>query len=386
MLENRLPPKGARVLVGMSGGVDSSVSAALLVEHGCIVEGGFIKNWSDSVDLWTGECQWRGERRDAIRVAAKLGIPLHTFDFEETYRARVIDRMFAEYADGITPNPDVLCNEEIKFGLFFEKAKELGFDYIATGHYARLREDEDGQTYLLKGADENKDQTYFLHRVSQEALRQSVFPIGHLQKNEVRDLAKKFELPTAQKPDSQGICFVGKIDFHDFLRKKNKARPGDIVDKHGKKLGEHDGLDAYTIGQRHGLLVTSESKSWYVAKKNIKKNELIIVNDREDPLMYSSEALLRNTHWISRTPTSVGAGGSEGQGNDSERVEVKCAIRYRQTPMACSIKKQGDYWHIVFAEPVWALAPGQSAVLYKDDECLGGGFMEDLSVDSQHEE
>lgn len=377
MLENRLPPKGARVLVGMSGGVDSSVSAALLVEHGCVVEGGFIKNWSDSVDLWTGECQWRGERRDAIRVAAKLGIPLHTFDFEETYRERVINRMFAEYADGITPNPDVLCNEEIKFGLFFEKAKELGFDYIATGHYARLSEDANGVAHLLKGADENKDQTYFLHRVSQEALKQSVFPIGHLQKSEVRDLAVKYALPTAQKPDSQGICFVGKIDFHDFLRKKNEARPGAIVDKEGKKLGEHDGLDAYTIGQRHGLFVTKESKSWYVAKKNLARNELVVVNDREDPLMYSSEALLRSIHWIYNLFFH-----KEGAGDDSER-KVQCAIRYRQTPMACTIENEGEYWRLRFAEPVWALAPGQSAVLYAGDECLGGGFLESERVDSQ---
>jgi tRNA-specific 2-thiouridylase len=378
MLENRLPPKGARVLVGMSGGVDSSVSAALLVEHGCIVEGGFIKNWSDSVDLWTGECQWRGERRDAIRVAAKLGIPLHTFDFEETYRERVINRMFAEYADGITPNPDVLCNEEIKFGLFFEKAKELGFDYIATGHYARLSEDAEGTVHLLKGADENKDQTYFLHRVSQEALKQSAFPIGHLQKSEVRELATKYALPTAQKPDSQGICFVGKIDFHEFLRKKNEAHPGAIVDKDGKKLGEHDGLDAYTIGQRHGLFVTKESKSWYVAKKNLAKNELIVVNDREDPLMYSSAALLRNVHWI---PSPFFP--KEGAGDDSARMEATCAIRYRQTPMACTIEKDGEYWRLRFAEPVWALAPGQSAVLYAGDECLGGGFLHDLPVDSR---
>ncbi|MFO0764491.1 MAG: tRNA methyl transferase PRC-barrel domain-containing protein [Patescibacteria group bacterium] len=211
-----------------------------------------------------------------------------------------------------------------------------------------------------------------MHRVSQEALKQSAFPIGHLQKSEVRDLAEKFALPTAQKPDSQGICFVGKIDFHDFLRKKNEARPGAIVDKDGKKLGEHDGLDAYTIGQRHGLFVTKENKSWYVAKKNLAKNELIVVNDREDPLMYSSEALLRNVHWTTgRHPLEEGGKG------------VRCAIRYRQTPMAATIKQEGEYWRLRFAEPVWALAPGQSAVLYAGDECLGGGFLDDLSVDSQ---
>lgn len=369
---NYLPPPGSRVLVGMSGGVDSSVAAAMLVEHGCIVEGGFIKNWSDSKDLWTGECQWRGERRDAMRVAAKLGIPLHTFDFEEQYRKRVLDRMFAEFQSGITPNPDVLCNEEIKFGLFYEKAREMGFEYVATGHYARIERIEN-ESFMLKGIDKNKDQTYFLHRISQESLQHAVFPIGHLEKSEVRAIAERFQLPTATKPDSQGICFVGKLDFHEFLRKKNPPTPGEIVDQDGNVLGKHDGLDGYTIGQRHGLFVTTENKSWYVAKKDLANNQLIVVSDREHPLMYSRSASIDSLHFLNGNLPLV-EGGLRGFAEG-----LQCSIRYRQTPVNCSVTCTDGRYLIEFSEPVWALAPGQSAVLYSGDRCLGGGF---LSVES----
>ncbi|MBU2509577.1 tRNA 2-thiouridine(34) synthase MnmA, partial [Patescibacteria group bacterium] len=201
------------VLVGMSGGVDSSVSAALLKERGFRVVGGFIKNWSDTKDVWTGECDWYGERRDAMRVAAKLGIPLLTFDFEEQYRDKVVKELFAGYEAGETPNPDVLCNEAIKFGLFLDEARRLGFDYIATGHYAQVVSDEDGVAHLMRGADSDKDQSYFLYRVPQKALQQSIFPIGDLTKDEVRKIAQKLEHPVAEKPDSQGICFIGKLDM-----------------------------------------------------------------------------------------------------------------------------------------------------------------------------
>lgn len=365
----------------MSGGVDSSVSAALLAEHGCKVEGGFIVNWSDSVDLMTGECQWRGERRDAIRVAAQLGIPLHTFNFEEMYRERVIERMFAEYKQGITPNPDILCNEEIKFGLFLEKAKELGFDYVATGHYAQIYRDEQGKAHLIKGADPLKDQTYFLHRISRDALQKSVFPIGQLQKAEVRQRAETLGLSTAKKPDSQGICFVGKLDFHEFIRKKNAPTPGNIIDKEGKILGTHDGLDTYTIGQRHGFFVSKDSTSWYVAQKRIRTNELVIVNDREDLLLYTSRAIIQDMHWLSDLPPLVKGGMPEGQGGSG----VRCAIRYRQEPVPCLLSEKEGKWIIEFTKPVWALAPGQSAVLYLGDECLGGGFLAESPLDSSHE-
>ncbi|MCC7522189.1 tRNA 2-thiouridine(34) synthase MnmA [Candidatus Uhrbacteria bacterium] len=342
-----------KILVGMSGGVDSSVAAALLIEQGFDVAGGFIKNWSDTKDLWTGECEWRGERRDALRVAAKLGIPLHTFDFEKEYRARVLDRMFAEYESGITPNPDVLCNEEIKFGLFFEAALKLGYDGVATGHYARVK---DGRLY--KGIDPEKDQSYFLHRVPHVVLQKSFMPIGALKKSEVRALAEKLDLPTAQKPDSQGICFIGKLDFQEFLRKKIAPTPGDIVTPEGEVVGRHDGLDAYTIGQRQGIKISKDGKAWYVAKKDKQKNQLIIVPDREHPLLYSSEAFIIDPNWIGSLP-------ADGL--------VDVVTRYHAEPVP-SVIKDG---HIRFKKPVWGLAPGQSAVVYLGEECLGGGFLAD---------
>jgi len=468
----------------MSGGVDSSVAAALLVEQGYDVTGGFIKNWSDTKDLWTGECEWRGERRDALRVAARLNIPLLTFDFEKEYRERVLDRMFREYESGITPNPDVLCNEEIKFGLFFEAAMERGFDGIATGHYARVRhaennplvlpinslaqginslvppinspkppinslvpsctqeggipfnhialplstrgaggvmvpgeevsagsvprEDVSGMSHLLKAIDPEKDQSYFLHRVSQEALSKTLFPIGDFPKAEVRKLAAKFDLPTATKPDSQGICFVGKIDFHDFLRKKIPAQPGEIINPEGEVIGTHDGLDGYTIGQRQGIKVSKEGKAWYVAGKDQKTNRLIVVNDREHPMLYRSELSLRNIHWIAGVPS---------------HPEVEIAVRYHAPPIAGSLapslafspsererssnipssQRRGGHSSgrgggsdrrgggsdclgggstILLHEPAWAPAPGQSAVLYQGDECLGGGFLTEDGIDS----
>jgi tRNA-specific 2-thiouridylase len=352
-----------KILVGMSGGVDSSVTAALLVEQGYDVTGGFIKNWSDTKDLWTGECEWRGERRDAIRVAARLNIPLLTFDFENEYRERVLGRMFKEYEEGITPNPDVLCNQEIKFGLFFEAAMKLGFDGIATGHYARLRHDEDGTAHLLKAVDPEKDQSYFLHRVSQEALAKSMFPIGDLPKACVRELAAEKALPVATKPDSQGICFVGKIDFKDFLRKKIPSQPGDIVTAEGEVVGTHDGLDTYTIGQRQGIKVSKDGKAWYVAGKDLAKNRLVVVNDREHPLLYRSELALRNIHWIAGAP---------------KHPEVEVAVRYHAPPIAAIL--DGSRLHM--REPVWAPAPGQSAVLYQGEECLGGGFLAEEGIDS----
>lgn len=359
-----------RVLVGMSGGVDSSVSAALLQQQGYEVVGGFIKNWSDTKDLWTGECQWRGERRDALRVAARLGISLLTFDFESSYRQRVLDRMFAEYERGLTPNPDVLCNEEIKFGLFFEEAMRLGFDYVATGHYARVETDQEGCAHLFKGLDPNKDQSYFLYRLSQSVLQRVLFPIGHLLKSEVRAKASDFNLPTASKPDSQGICFVGKLDFHEFLRKKIMSSPGEIVAEDGTILGRHDGLDAYTIGQRQGLQVSKDGRPWFVAAKNREKNQLMVVPDHDHSLLLRREATIGDLHWTRKIDLSL-------------PISVEVAIRYRQNPEHATLAVQtNDQVALSFAKPVWALAPGQSAVFYQKDECLGGGVI--LESDGAH--
>ncbi len=362
--------KSLRVLVGMSGGVDSSLSAALLREQGYEVVGGFIKNWSDTKDLWTGECQWRAERRDALRVAAKLGIPLLTFDFEEQYRARVLERLFKGYEQGETPNPDVLCNEEIKFGLFFEEAMRLGFDFVATGHYAQVRRDADGLAHLLKGLDPAKDQSYFLYRISQMALQKTLFPIGHLKKTEVRELAARYELPTAQKPDSQGICFVGKLNFHEFLRQRIPSKPGEIVTTDGEVIGRHDGLDAYTIGQRHGLLISRDRLIWYVAGKDRATNRLIVVSDREHPLLRAKTAEVGDLHWTCRPPVDNGTG-----------AEVQVAIRYRQSPESAQLSLvDSTTAKLRFEHSVWALAPGQSAVFYQGEECLGGGLLLEPSV------
>ncbi len=358
-----------RILVGMSGGVDSSVAAALLQAEGHDVVGGFIKNWSDSKDLWTGECEWRGERRDAMRVAARLGIPLLTFDFEVSYRERVLGRMFREYEAGITPNPDVLCNQEIKFGLFFEEAVRLGFDGVATGHYARVEREDDGRAHLLKGVDPDKDQSYFLHRLSQDVLQRTWFPIGGLRKTEVRKQAELFALPTAHKPDSQGICFIGKLDFKEFLRKKIPARPGEIVTAEGEIVGRHDGLDAFTIGQRQGIHVSKDQRAWYVAGKDLEGNRLIVVPGREHPLLYTSEAMIHDVSWCVEDACA-----------EQGAVAVEVAIRYRQAPVRASISRLGHEYRLSFHEPVWALAPGQSAVLYKHEECIGGGFLATIPV------
>lgn len=354
-----------RVLVGMSGGVDSSLSAALLKEQGFEVIGGFIKNWSDSKDLWTGECQWRAERRDAIRVAAMLGISLFTFNFEDQYRERIVQQLFQGYANGETPNPDVLCNEYIKFGLFLEEARRLRCDYIATGHYARVQRDNHGVAHLLRGRDPEKDQSYFLYRLPQSALAMALFPIGDLVKDEVRLQARSRGLPVADKPDSQGICFIGKTDMGAFLRQRIPSHPGEIVDPDGKVLGMHQGLDQYTIGQRHGIKIATGGNAWYVAEKDTSHNRLVIVPSDEHPLMFRSHALVHDLHWTRGVPLP-------------SETNVEVQIRYRQSPINAQLRvaEDGMTAELAFAQPVKALAPGQSAVWYIGDECVGGGVIQ----------
>jgi tRNA-specific 2-thiouridylase len=359
----------------MSGGVDSSVSAALLVKKGYRVVGGFIKNWSDTKDLWTGECAWRGERRDALRVAAQLGIPLVTFDFENAYRDAVVAELFRGYEAGETPNPDVLCNEAIKFGLFLQEARKMGMEYVAMGHYARIVRDtpsgfpsSGGESVrLLRGVDPDKDQSYFLYRVPQDALRQTLFPIGDMKKPDVRALAAELDLPVADKADSQGICFIGKLDMPEFLRKKIPSKPGDIVDGEGNVIGTHEGLDVFTIGQRAGIKIASAAEPWYVADKDRAGNRLIVVRGAEHPRLFRTEAFVRDLHWTRGSLPSLPC-----------RVAVQ--VRYRQEPTMATLEasKKTDELHLVFETPVKAVAPGQSAVFYDGEECLGGGVLTDI--------
>ncbi len=356
-----------KVLVGMSGGVDSSVSAALLLEQGYEVIGGFMKNWSGSVDgpsesltsqvgLEHEECGWRAERRDAMRVAAKLGIPFFTFDFEKEYRAAVVEDLFLKTEAGRTPNPDVLCNRAIKFDLFVKEADHLGCDWIATGHYARIK---DGR--LLCGTDSQKDQSYFLWAIPRSVLSRVIFPVGGMQKAQVRQKARALGLSVADKKDSTGICFVGEVQMRSFLQGRLPKRPGAIVTTDGKVVGSHEGVIFYTIGQRHGLEIGGGSP-YYVVEKRVETNELV-VSSNFHPALFHSELTATQLNWF-RVPQI----GTSYQGR----------IRYRQPLQSCKVVSIDDERiQIHFDEPQRAVTPGQSVVLYDLSEMLGGGIISD---------
>lgn len=355
---------GKKVIVGMSGGVDSSVSAALLLEQGYEVIGVFMKNWSDDFALKSGECPWEQDQADARVVADKLGIPLYTLNFEKEYKDYVIDYFFKEYQSGRTPNPDIMCNSEIKFKVFFEKALELGADYIATGHYARVVHGASG-SQLLKGLDDNKDQSYFLYAIEQKALAKTLFPIGEMQKSEVRAKAKKLDLATHNKKDSQGICFVGEVDLREFLSQYIKdARGGDIVDEDtGEVVGQHEGLAWYTIGQRKGMGVGGTGLPLYVSGKDMDKNILYVVKGNYNPKLLKKELNVQNLHWIDKIPQN--------------EQKLKAKIRYRQKDQDCVIKYTSDNaMRVVFSQEQRAITPGQSIVFYDNDVCLGGGIIQ----------
>jgi tRNA-uridine 2-sulfurtransferase len=343
-----------KVYVGMSGGVDSSVTASLLKEQGYDVVGVYMKNWSQ--DLPGFQCPWKEDYQDAKRVAVQLGIDFKMYDFEKEYRQKVVDYMIDEYKAGRTPNPDIMCNQEVKFKLFLNTALEDGADMIATGHYARIK---DGQ--LLTGIDANKDQSYFLYRVTQDALEHSLMPIGEYEKPKVRELAKKLGLATAEKKDSQGICFVGKVGIREFLEQFVATEPGDIIEQNGAKIGQHDGALFYTIGQRHGLDVGG-GLPYYVVGKDMNKNEVYVTTDLQDERLWRKELQLTDMHWINGEPDFA--------------KSYQLRTRYRAPLVNIeSIKKTDNGVSVVVGEEVRAITPGQSAVIYDGDHCLGGGIV-----------
>ena len=343
-----------KVYVGLSGGVDSSVTAALLNEQGYDVVGVYMKNWSK--DLPGFPCPWKEDYQDAKRVAVKLGIPFEMFDFEDEYFEKVVQYMLDGFKNGVTPNPDVMCNQEIKFKLFYDLAREKGADYIATGHYAAT---EDGKLMIAK--DENKDQTYFLYRIEESALKNTLFPLGNYTKQEVRELAKKFGLVTANKKESMGICFVGKVGIKEFLSQYVDTAPGNIIDGKGEVIGSHDGAIFYTIGQRHGLDLGG-GLPYYVTGKNMDKNEVYVTNDIGDERLWSDTIKLSSTHWINASP----------------ELGSKCSVRtrHRAPKVECEIQNiEKDTATLKLNEKIRALTPGQSAVVYSGNECIGGGII-----------
>ncbi|MBI5469754.1 tRNA 2-thiouridine(34) synthase MnmA [Candidatus Kaiserbacteria bacterium] len=342
-----------RVFVGMSGGVDSAVSAALLKQEGHDVTGVFIKIWSPEFL----ECTWKQDRLDALRSAVAIGIPFKEIDLSNEYRDTVIQKMIRVYESGRTPNPDVVCNETIKFGAFFRWALAAGADKVATGHYARILYNEPVHCYELhRGIDKDKDQSYFLHRLGQEELSQTVFPVGEMEKREVRQLAHTFSLSVAPRPESQGLCFVGDITLPEFLSRYIAPRHGVVVDVHGVLLGEHDGAHLFTLGQRHGMRFSAETdgKPYYVVKTDIPSNVVTVSHTREDAA--KERCVLENMHWIS------------GAIPDAE-----ASVRYRSPGVRCHIEAIAGHSSIRFDMPQ-IISPGQSVVLYDGSRCLGGGI------------
>ncbi len=350
-----------KIAIGLSGGVDSSVSAYLLKQQGFEVIGIFMKNWEeDDTDEYCSAAQ---DRLDAENVADKLGIPFHTINFASEYWNQVFEHFLAEFKAGRTPNPDILCNKEIKFKAFLNYAQTLGCEKIATGHYARIH----GKYSLLKGVDPNKDQSYFLYTLQQAQLSCALFPVGDLLKPEVRKIAAEQGFENASKKDSTGICFIGERKFKTFLEKYLPAQPGNIMTDTGKIIGEHTGLMYYTIGQRQGIGIggtqQSSGEPWYVAQKNLATNELIVVQGQDHPLLFRPSLQAAQLSWTSGFAPK-----------DDAKLSAK--IRYRQMDQACQIHFQGsDLLEVVFGIPQRAITAGQSIVFYSGEECLGGGVI-----------
>jgi len=343
----------------MSGGVDSSVSAALLVQQGYDVTGVYMKNWSGDDYGIQADCPWEQDQSDAEAVCKHLGTPFKSYNFEKEYRQRVVEYFFSEYERGRTPNPDVMCNKTIKFDLFMQRALVEGADLIATGHYAQVRASEDGYE-LLRGVDPNKDQTYFLYTLNQKQLSKTLFPIGHLPKPEVRKLAEQFKLPNAQKPDSQGICFIGEIDVYKYLRSRLPLKPGQIVDIDSKEIvGEHDGVAFYTIGQREGLKLGGQQIPYFVVAKDLEQNIVYVGHGHEHPAMLKQELELENLHFVNP--------------KTSMPEKISAAVRYRQSAEPGRLDVESKKF--TFDQPQRAITPGQSLVIYDGEICLGGGVI-----------
>ncbi len=367
-----------KIIVGMSGGVDSSVAALLLLEQGYQVEGLFMKNWEEDDD--EDYCAATEDLKDASDVCKTLNIKLHTINFSGEYWDRVFQHFLDEYSAGRTPNPDVLCNKEIKFRAFLEHAQTLGAEKIATGHYARTTQ-LGNKTLLLRGLDKNKDQSYFLHALNQYQLSHAMFPIGEYDKSDIRELAKNNDLITHNKKDSTGICFIGERRFSTFLEKYLPAKPGRIISVDGDDVGTHNGLMYYTLGQRKGLgiggLKDSDEEPWYVVEKDLLNNILKVVQGHNHPSMFHHTLIANQVNWITSTePDSMDKNTNKG----SENFKLTAKIRYRQNDQNCQLVKiDNDHYKVKFIEKQRAITPGQSVVFYKDDICLGGGVIESMS-------
>lgn len=349
------------VVVGMSGGVDSSVSALLLKQQGYHVIGMFMKNWEEKDS--NGVCRASQEYADVVKVCEQIDIPYYSINFSKEYEAQVFSHFLAELKAGYTPNPDILCNREIKFKAFLEKAMALGADYLATGHYCSISPD----FQLLKGADPTKDQSYFLYTLSSSCLQKVLFPIGHLAKAEVRRIAKAHGLVTSEKKDSTGICFIGKRDFKEFTGRYLGFQPGNFENLKGQVIGTHDGIAFYTIGQRKGLNIGGPGEAWFVVGKDLERNVVIIEQGAEHPALYKSTLVATDLSWVSGAPPSL--------------LPFSCTakIRYRQPDQPCMIEQiaEGQAW-VRFLSPQRAVTPRQSIVFYQDNICLGGGMIASL--------
>ena len=346
------------VVVGMSGGVDSSVTALIVKLQGYKVIGLFMKNW-DEIDP-DGTCPADLDYQDVIKVCEKIDVPYYSVNFVKEYWDGVFSEFLSDYRNGFTPNPDVLCNREIKFKVFYQKAKLLGADFLATGHYCQV---ENGQ--LKKGADLNKDQTYFLYAVEKSVFKDVLFPIGHLPKPKVRELAHKFNLATSAKKDSTGICFIGERNFKNFLSQYIESSKGNFVDINGKVLGQHDGSCFYTLGQRKGMGIGGPGEAWFVVAKNFDKNEVILAQGQDHPALYADGLIASSLNWLSKAP----------QGE----FKCKAKVRYRQEEKDCTVTVEGNVAKVVFDSPQRAMTQRQSVVFYDGDKCLGGGIIEEIA-------